>query len=329
MHHHSRLRAAAAAAAALAALAGCSSSGGDKPSGGSSSGAGSSASRSTTAAAFPVTLKTGNGGVTIPRKPTAIVSLSPTATEMLFAIGAGDQVKAVDKNSDYPADAPHTDLDAYQLNVEAIAQKRPDLVVSSGLTAAQAKQLKTLGITAVVEPAATSLDGTYDEITQLGRATGHQAGAAALIARMKKEIAAIVASAPKPAGPQTYYYELDPTFYSVTTATFMGQVLHLLGLKSIADSAKGAAASGGYPQLSAEFVLKAAPDYVFLADTRCCKQSAKTVGKRPGWSTLAAVRQQRVVALDDDIASRWGPRIVDLLRTVADALRRHPAAAAS
>src|SRR4051794_6067403 len=147
MHHHSRLRAAAAAAAALAALAGCSSSGGDKPSGGSSSGAGSSASRSTTAAAFPVTLKTGNGGVTIPRKPTAIVSLSPTATEMLFAIGAGDQVKAVDKNSDYPADAPHTDLDAYQLNVEAIAQKRPDLVVSSGLTAAQAKQLKTLGIT--------------------------------------------------------------------------------------------------------------------------------------------------------------------------------------
>src|SRR3954447_21158872 len=126
MHHHSRFRAAAAVAAALAVLAGCSSSGGDKPSGGSS-GAGSSAGRST-AAAFPVTLQTGNGGVTIPRKPTAIVSLSPTATEMLFAIGAGDQVKAVDKNSDYPADAPHTDLDAYQLNVEAIAQKRPDLV---------------------------------------------------------------------------------------------------------------------------------------------------------------------------------------------------------
>src|SRR3954453_9904550 len=161
MHHHSRLRAAAAAAAALAALAGCSSSGGDKPSGGSSSGAGSSVSRSTTAAAFPVTLKTGNGGVTIPRKPTAIVSLSPTATEMLFAIGAGDEVKAVDKNSDYPADAPHTDLDAYQLNTEAVAGYRPDLIIASGLTPAQLKQLGALHVPVLNEPAAQNLDGTY------------------------------------------------------------------------------------------------------------------------------------------------------------------------
>lgn len=323
MLDHSRTKAVALVAAAVATLAACSSSGGDEPSGGGSS------SRTTAAAAYPVTLHTSNGGVTIAKRPTAILSLSPTATEMLFAIGAGDQVKAVDKNSNYPADAPHTTLDAYQLNVEAVAQRRPDLVVSSGLTAAQAKQLKTLGITTLVEPAATTIEQTYDEITQLGQATGHRAGAAALVARMKKQIAAIVAAAPKPARAETYYWELDPTFYSVATSTFVGQVLHLLGLTSIADSAKGAAASGGYPQLSAEFILKASPDYVFLADTRCCKQSPASVAKRPGWSALDAVKQGRVVALDDDIASRWGPRIVDLLRTVADALRQHPVAAAS
>jgi iron complex transport system substrate-binding protein len=76
--------------------------------------------------------------------------------------------------------------------------------------------------------------------------------------------------------------------------------------------------------LSAEFVLKANPGYVFLADTRCCKQSAATVAKRPGWSTLSAVQNGRVIPLDDNIASRWGPRIVDLLRTVAQVIRQHP-----
>src|SRR5262249_14377104 len=142
-------------------------------------------------------------------------------------------------------------------------------------------------------------------------------------ATMKQQIDAISKSTRKQNA--TYYYELDQTYYSVTSTTFIGRVLGLLGLKSIADSAKGAAASGGYPQLSAEYILKADPDYVFLADTKCCKQSRATVAKRPGWSTLNAVRDGRVVPLDDDIASRWGPRVVDLLRTVSAAIKEHPA----
>jgi iron complex transport system substrate-binding protein len=316
---HSRLTVAAAAVATLTAVAACSSSGGGQPSGG-----GTSAQTTAAAAAYPLTVHAANGGVTIDQRPAAIVSLSPTATEMLFAIGAGSQVKAVDKNSDYPAAAPHTDLDAYQLNAESVAAYHPDLVIASGLTAAQAKQLKTLGMTTLEEPAATTLADTYREIIELGQATGHEHGAAALVATMKSKIAAIVKSIPKPAGPARYYYELDQTYYSVTTATFIGQVLHLLGLTSIADAARGASASGGYPQLSSEFILKADPDYLFLADIKCCKQSPATVAKRPGWSALTAVKDGRVVALDDDIASRWGPRIVDLLRTVADALRQHP-----
>jgi iron complex transport system substrate-binding protein len=322
MTHHQR-RAALAALAAVAALtAGCASSGGTPKH--ASTSATHSATAHVAAARFPVTVRTAAGSVTIARQPTAIVSLSPTATEMLFAIGAGSQVKAVDQDSDYPANAPHTTLNAFQLDPEAVAGYHPDLVVASNLTPAQQKQLATLHIPVLDEPAATDLAGTYAQLTQLGVATGHTGGAAAEVASMKRQIAAIVAAAPKPARPLTYYYELDQTYYSVTSTTFVGQLLKLLGLTSIADTAKGAAAAGGYPQLSAEFVLKANPDYVLLADTRCCKQSAATVAKRPGWSTLAAVRAGRVVPLDDDIASRWGPRVVDLLRTVAAALRAHP-----
>ncbi len=316
MLNHTRLAAGTAVVAALAALAACSSSGSGAPSG--------STSAQSTAAAYPVTVHAANGGVTLSRKPSAIVALSPTATEMLFAIGAGSQVKAVDKDSDYPAAAPKTGLDAYQLNVESVAAYRPDLVVASDLTAAQVKQLHTLGIPTLLEPAAADLGQAYAEITQLGQATGHQDGAAKEIATMKRQISTIANETPKPTAPATYYYELDQTYYSETSATFIGKVLNLLGLTSIADSAKGAAASGGYPQLSAEFILNANPHYVFLADARCCKQTPAKVAERPGWSALAAVRAGRVVPLDDDIASRWGPRIVDLLRTVSRAIREHP-----
>ena len=320
MLSHSR-RALAALVASLAAfsVAACSSSKSSSPSSPPATGG---ASSSAAAAQFPVTVHAANGDVTIARMPTAIVSLSPTATEMLFAIGAGPQVKAVDKNSDYPANAPHTKLDALQLNPEAIATYRPDLVVASGLSKDQAKQLAKLHVQVLDEPAATDIDQSYDQLTQLGQTTGHADGASAEVATMKQQIGALTKSAQKQTA--TYYYELDQTYYSVTSTTFIGRTLKLLGLTSIADSAKGAAASGGYPQLSAEFVLKANPGYVFLADTRCCKQSQATVAKRPGWSSLTAVHDGRVVLLDDDIASRWGPRIVDLLKAVADAMHQHP-----
>lgn len=309
------------AAATLSLVAACGS--GTKSGSAHSTGpAPGSPATTSSAAQFPVTLKAANGSVTIAAKPTSIVSLSPTATETLFAIGAGSQVKAVDKDSDYPPNAPNPEIDAYHLNVEALAKYKPDLVVAADVTAAQAKQLRALGITVLSEPAATSLGQAYAEIAQLGQATGHADTANTLVADMKQRIAQIVASAPK--SHATYYWELDQTYYSETSSTFIGQLVGLLGLRSIADSAKGAAAAGGYPQLSAEFILKANPAYIFLADTKCCRQSAASVAARPGWSTLTAVKVGRVVELDDDIASRWGPRIVDLLQTVAQALQRHP-----
>jgi iron complex transport system substrate-binding protein len=313
-------RALAGAVASVAALsvAACASSGSP-----ARSSAPATPTSSAAAIQFPVTVHAANGNVTITHRPTAIVSLSATATEMLFAIGAGPQVKAVDRDSDYPPNVPRTTLNALELNVEAVAAYQPDLVVGAGLSKAQSQQLATLHVHVLDEPAATDVSQSYQQLTQLGAATGHPGGAAAVVARMKLQIAAIARNVPKRSA--TYYYELDQTYYSVTSRTFIGRALRLLGLASIADSAKGAAASGGYPQLSGEFILNADPGYVFLADTRCCKQSLATVARRPGWSTLSAVRNGRVVALDDDIASRWGPRLVDLLRTVADAIQQHPA----
>jgi len=274
--------------------------------------------------AFPVTVHASNGTVHITSRPTAIVSLSPTATEMLYSIGAGSQVKAVDEFSDYPPGAPVTKLDGNNPNVEAIASYKPDLVVLSDEPRSVDSQLKSLGIPVVSDPAATNLSQEYSQFIELGEATGHEAQASAEVSKIKGQIAHIVSTVHKPAHPETYYYELDQTYYSATSSTFIGQVLGLLGLHSIADAAKGAAASGGYPQLSGEFILKSNPDYILLADTLCCGQSAATVAKRPGWSNLAAVKDGRVLGLNDDIASRWGPRIVVLLSEVAAEMKAHP-----
>jgi iron complex transport system substrate-binding protein len=104
----------------------------------------------------------------------------------------------------------------------------------------------------------------------------------------------------------------------VTSSTFIGRIYALLGLRNVADAV--GADSSDYPQLSPEYIIEANPDLIFLADTKCCRQSAATVATRPGWDRIAAVRHGNVVELDDDIASRWGPRIVDLVRAVARAV---------
>jgi iron complex transport system substrate-binding protein len=311
-----RLTVPAALAALTVTAAACGST-----SQASNTGATSGSSRAaSTAPGFPVSIAAANGTVKVASRPTAILSLSPTATEMLYAIGAGSQVKAVDSLSDYPAQAPRTKLSAYQPNVEAIVAEKPDLVVESGDTGQLTKRLAAFSIPVLELPAPAALGGEYAEFSQLGRATGHAAQAQQEVSRLRAQLHQITASAPHHARPLTYYYELDQTYYSVTSATFVGQLLALLGMKSIADHASGAAKSGGYPQLSAEYVVKANPDYIILADTLCCHQDAATVAKRSGWSGLAAVRAGHIIALNDDIASRWGPRVTDLLRTVETAV---------
>jgi iron complex transport system substrate-binding protein len=267
-------------------------------------------------APFPVTIAAANGAVTISAEPHAIVSLSPTATEMLFAIGAGGQVVAVDDQSNYPTNAPITDLTGLNPNVEAIAGYDPDLVVITFDPGDLIDSLDALGIPVLLDPAATSLDDVYTQIEQLGTATGHADSAASLTASMKARIANTYGETGS-ADVLTYYFELDPTYFSVTSSTFIGEILAPLGLQNIADPADPD--RYGYPQLSSEFIIGADPDLILLADTVCCGQDADTVAARPGWDNLRALTNGNIVSLNDDFASRWGPRVVDLLEAVATA----------
>ena len=244
-----------------------------------------------------------------------IVSLSPTVTEDLFAIGAGKQVVAVDNQSNYPKRAPRTSLSGYTPNVEAIANYHPDLVLISYNPTNFAAQLRSLGIKVKFVAAATNLKQAYGEILGLGRLTGHDRGAAGVVRSMRTHLAAIVASVPKSRRHLRVYHELDPTYYSATSQTFIGSIYKLFGFRDIAD----AAGSSGdqYPQLSGEYIIAQNPQIVVLADTRCCGQNYGSVAARPGWSTISAVQHHRVVLANDDVASRWGPRIVQFARTVA------------
>lgn len=268
---------------------------------------------------FPVTVTVDGVDTTIETEPTSIVSLSPTSTEMLFAIDAGDQVVAVDDFSNFPAEAPTTDLSGFEPNVEAIVAFEPDLVILSGDSNDVVSALADVDVPTLVLTAATTFDDTYEQIEVLGAVTGHVGDAAELVSTMQTDIETLVAEVPERDEPISYYHELDDTLFSVTSQTFIGAVYALAGLENVADAADPDGANGGFPQLSAEYLLDADPDLVFLADTKCCSQSAETLESRGGFADLSAVQNGNVIELDDDIASRWGPRIVDFLRTIVEA----------
>jgi iron complex transport system substrate-binding protein len=299
----------ALAAAVALALTGCASDNDEPATGGEATGA---------AATYPVTV----GGLTLDKRPEKIVSLSPSATEMLFAIGAGAQVTAVDDNSNYPPEAPRSELSGFQPNAEAIAAKSPDLVVLSNDTNKVVDQLTTLKIPVYMAASAVTLDDTYKQIGDLGALTGHPTEAADTVRRIKDDIAKLVAEVPRRETKLTYYYELDPTLYSVTSKTFIGALFALADLENVADASDADGKKGGYPQLSPEALVKSDPDLIFLADTKCCQQSLETVKARTGWANVTAVKNGNVIQLDDDVASRWGPRVVDLVKAITDAVAK-------
>jgi iron complex transport system substrate-binding protein len=267
------------------------------------------------AGSFPVTVEAANGKVVIAGRPERIISLSPTSTEILFAVGAGSQVVAADELSNYPPEAPKSELSGFKPNVEAIIAKKPDLVVASDDKVVA--ELTKLNVPVLVESAAVKVEDTYDQITDLGAATGNLAKAEEVASGIKSELDRLAAAAPKDRK-LTYFHELDQTPFSATSNTFVGQIYAMFGLTNIADKAPDAAS--GYPKLSPEYVAQADPDLIFLADVKCCQQSKDTLAKRPGWKNLKAIRDDQVVELDDDIASRWGPRIVDLAKSIGAAV---------
>ncbi|NLT56098.1 MAG: ABC transporter substrate-binding protein [Actinomycetales bacterium] len=286
--------------------------------GGSSESAGSPTA-SSAGAGFPVTVSAANGQITVTSVPRRVVSLSPSATETLFAVGAGSQVVAVDDQSDFPAEAPKTSLSAFQPNAEAVAGHSPDLVVLAHDSNGVVKALTTLKIPVLLLPAPKTLSEAYTQMVTLGSVTGHVEAATTLVERTRSRIDA-AAKAAAPVKGMRLYHELDPTYYSVTSETFLGDLYIALGLANIADQAEDLA--GGYPKLSAEYIVKAAPDIITLADTGSDAggQSPEKVAKRPAFADLPAVRSGRVIAVDADIASRWGPRIADYAEFLAKTL---------
>jgi len=312
------------AATCAAALAGCAATTSDTTSTASRSTAATASSTPSAAATFPMTVKAGNGAVTIKAEPTRIVSLSPTATEDLYQVGAGSQVVAVDSDSNYPADAPKTSLSGLTPNIEAIAKYNPSLVIASQNSGGLVAGLTKLGIPVLIEPAVTTLGGAYAQIEQVGQVTGHAAQAASLTASMKRQILASVAKAGDDHRGLSYYWELSANpYYSVTSATFVGQVVALFGLTNIADKADKPA-DGGYPELTQEYIVTAKPQVIFLADNEATDggQTPAIVAKRPGWSGIPAVQGHEVIGLNDDVASRWGPRLPQLVAEIARAVEQ-------
>jgi len=302
---------AALAAVAGAVVAGCGGTDSDRPGGG--------APERSAGASFPVRVRDANGVVTVRRAPRRVVSLSPTATETLFAVGAGRQVVAVDEQSDYPKQAPRTDISPSQPNLEAIARYRPDLVVISDTSPPDlAAGLRKLGVTVLEEPSARNLDDAYDQIRELGAATGHAQQATTVVKRMRGQLDELFARAPSD-GSSSVYHELGPDLYAASSETFIGTIYERLGLANVAD--KAARGSGSeYPQLSSEYVVSSDPDLIVLTD--CCQQTAGTVGKRAGWDEVEAVANGGVITVDADIASRWGPRLPHFVSAVVAGLGR-------
>lgn len=267
---------------------------------------------------YPVRVQTDIGPVDIDGPPGRVVSLSATATEMLYALGAGGQVVATDLTSNYPDAAGETvKLDAFNFNVEEVAALDPDLVILAFDFQGEGEALSALNIPFLLLGPPADIESSLSQLQNVGLATGHFPEAEALARRLFEEMASLVARSQ--AGSTrgvVIYHEVDETLYSTTSASFIGNLYSRLGLVNIADGIDDA---GAFPQLSSEFIVDQNPQFIFLADANF-GVTVESVAARPGWDTITAVRDGNVVSLDGDIAGRWGPRTVDLMAAILDAV---------
>ena len=270
----------------------------------------------TAATQYPLTLTDGKSrSVTLEDAPQRIASLSPAATEVLFAIGAGDQVAAVDKFSDYPPEAKtRQQLDAFEPSVEAIAGAQPDLVFVFYDPGNLVDGLARAGLTVFFLETPTSVEGVLEQIRLLGQATGHPQEADELVATMQQAIGDIQEQvADVEQGPRLFH-EVDNQLYTVAPASFVGSLYTILKAQNIA-----AGTDQAFPQLSQEAIIEANPEVIILGDA-AGGETAETVKARPGWGSISAVKNSRIYVIDPDIVSRPGPRLVDALGTLAQAL---------
>ncbi|HEX5479314.1 MAG TPA: cobalamin-binding protein [Dehalococcoidia bacterium] len=270
------------------------------------------------AAQFPLTLtRSGGKTLTLDKAPARIVSLSPGATEIIYAIGAESQMVAVDKQADYPAAAKDfpTKLDAYEPNVESIAALKPDLVFVASDPGGLVDALDRLQIPVLWSDLndVKTVDDVFGQITLLGKATGRTDAADALVASLRQRVDAVTSKVSDvPMGQKSVYHEVDSTYYTASDGTFIGDLYRLLHVKNIAGDAGGSP----YPQLTQEAIIAANPQVIVLADEPF-GTTVDSVKQRAGWQTIDAVKNNAIFAIDPDLASRAGPRIVDALEQLA------------
>jgi iron complex transport system substrate-binding protein len=313
------------AVAAAAALAGCSSASNSTAAAISALAPASPASptpKTNLVPHWPVTITATNGAVTIKGLPQRIVSLDPTATEDLYAVGAGTQVVAVDQDSDFPPGVPTTSLSGLSPNVEAIAKYHPSLVIASRDSNGLVSGLNKLGIPVLIEPGPGTVTRVYQQIEQIGQATGHASQGYEVEANMREEITDVVQQAGTKYQGLTYYWERSSDPYrSAASATLVGHIMEMFGLRNIADAANKPD-DGGYPELSGDYIVAARPQLIFLADDGAAQggQTPAVVAARRGWAAIPAVKDHEIIGLNDGIASGWGSSLPQLVSEIASAL---------
>ena len=244
--------------------------------------------------------------------PQRIVSFSPGATEILYAIGAGGQVVAVDQFSDFPAAATALEQVSYsEPDPERSLGLNPDLVIFASRQRESVEQFRSLDLVVLFNREPESVEGVLDNIALLGVVTGHEGEAATLIAEMRARIDAVEATLAGIEEGPTVFYELSDGLFTVAPGTFVGGTLLLVKARNIAEGAESA-----FPQLTAEAVIEANPQVVLLADAEF-GGSLEALQGRPGWDVIDAVVNERVYPVDPDIGNRPGPRIVDAIEQVA------------
>ena len=264
-------------------------------------------------AGFPITVqRSDDRELTIERAPERIVSLSPGATEILFAVGAGDSVVASDKLSDYPAEAQETlKLDAFEPNVEAIVGVEADLIIVAHNQDNIVEALDGLGEAVLLLVVPDDLAGVMEQVRLFGRVTDHQEEAEELAGALEARVDAVEAKlADVDRGPRVFH-ELDNTLFTAAPDSFVGDLYSLLKAQNIA-----AGADNPYPQLTQEVVIERDPEVIILADEEF-GETAETVKSRPGWDVISAVKNERIRGIDPDTVSRPGPRVVDALEELA------------
>ena len=260
--------------------------------------------------------------VTLNGLPQHIISLAPSNTEILFAIGAGDQVVGRDTLSDFPEEANKaTDIGSTfdALNTELIVSLKPDLVLAAEInTPEQVKQLEDLGLTVYYLKNPLTLEEMYGNLGLVAQLTGHREEAAVLIDSLKARVAAVDEKIAPISSRPGVFYELDGTDpskpYTAGKGTFITQLIDRAGGYNIASDLEG------YPQMSLEQVVAADPAFIILGDARY-GVSPESIAQRPGWENLSAVKNGQVLPFNDDLVSRPGPRLVDALEELAKLLR--------